>query len=86
MIGSNVDVRKKTKNHYYIVNAHIIPTDHERSGIFSVQEEKWTSLTYAGMLSGYMGGYNYHGLVYTVNTIYTPDFLPDKIRKLKHSN
>jgi len=86
MIGNNVDVRMKTIRHYYIVNAHIKPARNERRGVFAAREEKWTSLTYAGMLSGYLGGYNHYGLVYTVNTIYTKSPNETKIRKLIRSN
>jgi len=78
IIGNNIDVRKEKIQHYYIVNAHIKPARNERRGVFAAREEKWTSLTYGGMLSGYMGGYNYHGLMFTVNTIYTTNLFPEK--------
>jgi len=80
ILGYNVDVLKETTKYYYIVNAHIVPDEKERGGYFEAREEIWTSLTYAGMLSGYMGGFNYHGLAYTVNTVYSDTFKQTKIK------
>jgi len=79
LIGYSVDVHKDTINHYYIVHAHIIPTTNESSGIFKAREEKWTSLTYAGMLSGYMGGFNYYGLVYIIQKSLPKELNTNKI-------
>jgi len=80
-IGHNEDALSETIMHVYIVSAHIIPADNERGGVFDVREEKWTSLTYAGSLSGYASGYNYHGLVYSINTIFAKNLMRKRIRK-----
>jgi len=79
LIGYSVDVHKDTINHYYIVHAHIIPTTDDPSGVFKAREEKWTSLTYAGMLSGYLGGFNYHGLVYIIQNSLPKENFTSKI-------
>jgi len=44
--------------------------------------EKFTTLTYAGHLPGYTMGYNEHGLIYTVNTLFPKETLPGRTRKI----
>ncbi|XP_011495510.1 PREDICTED: uncharacterized protein LOC105360318 [Ceratosolen solmsi marchali] len=61
ILGHNEDALRETMNHWYLVDAHIIELGY--------QEEKFTSLSYAGFLPGYTMGYNHHGLVYSINTL-----------------
>ncbi|XP_014236027.1 uncharacterized protein LOC106658534 [Trichogramma pretiosum] len=61
ILGHNEDALAETLNHWYIVDAHVQEPD--------LPEEKFTSLSYAGFLPGYTMGYNYHGLVYCINTL-----------------
>ncbi|XP_076170285.1 C45 family peptidase tan [Ptiloglossa arizonensis] len=61
LLGHNEDALSETLNHWYLVSAHVLEP--------GSKEEKFTSLSYAGFLPGYTMGYNYHGLVYTVNTL-----------------
>lgn len=73
-------------NRFYIVSAHIKPRFEEGGGVFPVREEKWEAMTYAGSLSGYASGHNYHGLVFTVNTIFGKKIISNKIRELFYFN
>ncbi|XP_031828088.1 C45 family peptidase tan [Nomia melanderi] len=61
ILGHNEDALSETLNHWYLVSAHLLEPGY--------QEEKFTSLSYAGFLPGYTMGYNHHGLVYTINTL-----------------
>ncbi|KAH0949477.1 hypothetical protein HN011_005311 [Eciton burchellii] len=61
IIGHNEDALTETLNHWYLVSAHVVEEGY--------REEKFTSLSYAGFLPGYTMGYNYHGLVYSINTL-----------------
>ncbi|XP_043287183.1 uncharacterized protein tan [Venturia canescens] len=61
ILGHNEDALSETMNHWYLVSAHVIEP--------GLREEKFTSLSYAGFLPGYTMGYNFHGLVYTINTL-----------------
>ncbi|XP_054012976.1 beta-alanyl-dopamine/carcinine hydrolase [Hylaeus anthracinus] len=61
ILGHNEDALGETLNYWYLVSAHVLEP--------GCKEEKFTSLSYAGFLPGYTMGYNYHGLVYTVNTL-----------------
>jgi len=81
-IGHNEDALNTTINHFYIVSAHIKPTGEEGDGIFPIREEKWEAMTYAGSLSGYASGHNYHGLVFSINTIFAKKLSRNKIREL----
>ncbi|KAF0747070.1 Uncharacterized protein FWK35_00031943, partial [Aphis craccivora] len=81
-IGHNEDALNATINHFYIVSAHIMPKGEEGGGIFPVREEKWEAMTYAGSLSGYASGYNFHGLVFTINTIFAKKLINNKIPRV----
>jgi len=59
----------------YIVSAEIVGPHGEKL-------EKFTTLSYAGHLPGYTMGYNEHGLVYSVNTIFLKNTFPEKTRKI----
>ncbi|CAL7943972.1 unnamed protein product [Xylocopa violacea] len=61
ILGHNEDALSEILNYWYLVSAHVIEP--------GCREEKFTSLSYAGFLPGYTMGYNYHGLVYTINTL-----------------
>ena len=63
----------ETLNHWYIVDAHVIENGQ--------REEKFTSLSYAGFLPGYTMGYNYHGLIFTINTLSAAKLRSGKTRK-----
>lgn len=52
-------------NHCYIVHAHII----EMEGDKTVCEEKFSSLCYAGHLPGFCMNVNQHGFVYSINVV-----------------
>lgn len=67
VLGHTEDAFSETLNHFYIMSAHIIPTDEdkERGAI----EERFASLCYAGHLPGYTMGYNENGLVFSINTL-----------------
>ncbi|KAJ8925081.1 hypothetical protein NQ315_001253 [Exocentrus adspersus] len=67
ILGHTEDALSDTLNHFYLVSAHIISD--KPQGRWSVKEEKFTSLCYAGHLPGYTMGYNHHGLVFTINTL-----------------
>ncbi|XP_060836567.1 beta-alanyl-dopamine/carcinine hydrolase-like isoform X2 [Rhopalosiphum padi] len=78
-IGHNEDALSATINRFYIVSAHIKPKGEEGGGVFPVREEKWEAMTYAGSLSGYASGYNFDGLVFTINTIFAKKLNKKKI-------
>ncbi|XP_076649599.1 C45 family peptidase tan [Halictus rubicundus] len=61
ILGHNEDALSETLNHWYLVSAHVVEP--------GCKEEKFTSLSYAGFLPGYTMGYNYHGLIFTINTL-----------------
>jgi len=84
-IGHNEDALNAMINHFYIVSAHIKPCSEEGGGIFPIREEKWEAMTYAGSLPGYASGHNYHGLVFSVNTIFTKKLHINKIREFNYT-
>ncbi|KAG5888617.1 hypothetical protein JTB14_022633 [Gonioctena quinquepunctata] len=67
ILGHTEDALSEALNHFYFVSAHIISD--KPQGKWKVQEEKFTSLCYAGHLPGYTMGYNHHGLIFTINTL-----------------
>ncbi|XP_020290014.1 uncharacterized protein LOC109857766 [Pseudomyrmex gracilis] len=71
ILGHNEDAYSETLNHWYLVSAHVVEAGY--------REEKFTSLSYAGFLPGYTMGYNYHGLVYSINTLSAATLRPGKI-------
>jgi hypothetical protein len=73
IIGHTEDACPEFLNNVYIVSAEILGDQGEKL-------EKFTTLTYAGHLPGYTMGYNEHGLVYTVNTLFPKENLPGKTR------
>lgn len=76
LLGHTEDALPGTLNHFYFVSAHIISDKPE--GKWGVQEEKFTSLCYAGHLPGYTMNYNHHGLVFSINTLSARDLQPGK--------
>ncbi|EDW26055.1 GL22418, partial [Drosophila persimilis] len=67
LLGHTEDALTETLNHYYFVDAHIISD--KPQGKYNVKEEHFMSLCYAGHLPGYTMNQNYHGLVFSINTI-----------------
>ncbi|XP_058808214.1 beta-alanyl-dopamine/carcinine hydrolase-like [Phymastichus coffea] len=62
ILGHNEDALSETLSRWYLIDAHINEPN--------LPEEKFCSLSYAGFLPGYTMGYNQHGLVFSVNTLY----------------
>ncbi|XP_047543774.1 uncharacterized protein LOC125075944 isoform X1 [Vanessa atalanta] len=67
VLGHTEDAFSETLNHFYIMSAHIIPTQEDRE--LGAIEERFSSLCYAGHLPGYTMGYNENGLVFSINTL-----------------
>ncbi|XP_033245965.1 uncharacterized protein LOC117187423 [Drosophila miranda] len=67
LLGHTEDALTESLNHYYFVDAHIISD--KPQGKYNVKEEHFMSLCYAGHLPGYTMNQNYHGLVFSINTI-----------------
>lgn len=65
LLGHTEDALAEIKGHIYIVSAEILSDSDEK-----VVLEKFTTLCYAGTLMGYTMGYNSHGMIYSVNTIF----------------
>ncbi|XP_057335239.1 beta-alanyl-dopamine/carcinine hydrolase [Microplitis mediator] len=61
ILGHNEDALSETLNYWYIVCADIVEPGYKK--------EKFSSLSYAGFLPGYTMGFNYHGLVFSINTL-----------------
>lgn len=83
MLGHTEDAMSETVNNYYIISAHVVPGEDESGGLFAARDEKFEALAYAGHLPGYASGHNYHGLVFSINTIFVSEPLRGKIRKCK---
>lgn len=81
MLGHTEDALSETVNNYYIVAAHVVPGVAEMGGVFGAREEKFEALAYAGHLPGYASGHNYHGLVFSINTIFVSQPLRGRIRE-----
>lgn len=82
-MGHTEDALPGTLNHFYFVSAHIISDKPE--GKWGVQEEKFTSLCYAGHLPGYTMNYNHHGLVFSINTLSARNLQPGKTRRIANT-
>ncbi|XP_062537270.1 beta-alanyl-dopamine/carcinine hydrolase isoform X3 [Armigeres subalbatus] len=67
ILAHTEDALSEVLNHYYFVSAHIVSDSPQ--GKYNVTEERFTSLCYAGHLPGYTMNYNYHGLVFSINTL-----------------
>nr|QHN70677.1 tan [Limenitis arthemis astyanax] len=67
VLGHTEDAFSETLNHFYIMSAHIIPTEEDRE--LGAIEERFASLCYAGHMPGYTMGYNENGLVFSINTL-----------------
>ncbi|XP_063633091.1 beta-alanyl-dopamine/carcinine hydrolase isoform X3 [Cydia splendana] len=67
ILGHNEDAFASTLNHWYIVSAHVTPTDEDRK--HGAVGERYSSLCYAGHMPGYTMGFNEHGLVFSINTL-----------------
>eukprot|EP00095_Tigriopus_kingsejongensis_P003056 maker-scaffold101_size371023-snap-gene-0.20 protein:Tk03056 transcript:maker-scaffold101_size371023-snap-gene-0.20-mRNA-1 annotation:"leucine-rich repeat-containing protein 48-like isoform x3" len=72
VLGHSQDFSPDAINQGYIVNAHILEA--EPRGKYGLAEEKFSAFCLPGMLPGLFMGYNYHGMVFTVNTISTGKF------------
>ncbi|CAL8135580.1 unnamed protein product [Orchesella dallaii] len=71
IIGHTEDACPEFLNNVFLVSAHIVNNE-------GTTLEKFTTLTYAGYLPGYTMGYNHHGMIYTVNTIFPKMTLPNR--------
>ncbi|XP_038216136.1 acyl-coenzyme A:6-aminopenicillanic-acid-acyltransferase 40 kDa form isoform X1 [Zerene cesonia] len=67
VLAHTEDAFSETLNHFYIMSAHIIPTQEDRD--HGAVEERFASLCYAGHMPGYTMGYNENGLVFSINTL-----------------
>lgn len=67
VLGHTEDAFGETLNHFYIMSAHIIPSQEDKE--HGAIEERFASLCYAGHLPGYTMGYNENGLVFSINTL-----------------
>lgn len=74
VLGHTEDAFSETLNHFYILAAHIIPTEEDRNK--GAVEERFASLCYAGQLPGYTMGFTEHGLVFSINTLSPRDLKP----------
>ncbi|XP_050527413.1 uncharacterized protein LOC126897679 [Daktulosphaira vitifoliae] len=68
-LGHTEDAFSASEDNFYIIAAHIIPSKNESGGVFKAREEKFEALAYAGHLPGLASGHNYHGLVFSINTL-----------------
>ncbi|VVC86170.1 uncharacterized protein LOC126978819 isoform X2 [Leptidea sinapis] len=67
ILGHTEDAFHETLNHFYIMSAHIIPTEEDKK--LGAVEERFASLCYAGHMPGYTMGFNANGLVFSINTL-----------------
>ncbi|CAK1554038.1 unnamed protein product [Leptosia nina] len=67
VLAHTEDAFSETLNHFYIMSAHIIPTQEDKE--LGAREERFASLCYAGHMPGYTMGYNANGLVFSINTL-----------------
>uniref|UniRef100_A0A1B6DIH8 Peptidase C45 hydrolase domain-containing protein n=2 Tax=Clastoptera arizonana TaxID=38151 RepID=A0A1B6DIH8_9HEMI len=67
ILGHTEDAFSEYLNHIYFVSAHIIESSPQ--GRWSVREERFTSLCYAGHLPGFTMSYNHHGMIFSVNIL-----------------
>ncbi|CAH4038991.1 uncharacterized protein LOC123718519 isoform X1 [Pieris brassicae] len=67
ILAHTEDAFSETLNHFYIMSAHIIPTQEDKD--LGAVEERFASLCYAGHMPGYTMGYNGNGLVFSINTL-----------------
>jgi hypothetical protein len=73
IIGHTEDAPLELLNNVFIVCAEIIGENGKRL-------EKFSTLAYAGCLPGYTMGFNEHGFVHTINTLYPLENRPGKTR------
>ncbi|GBP87600.1 hypothetical protein EVAR_99655_1 [Eumeta japonica] len=78
LLGHTEDAFKETLNHWYILSAHIVPSEEERSQ--GAREERFTSLCYAGQLPGYTMGHTAAGMVFSINTLSPRRLRPGRTR------
>lgn len=83
LLGHTEDALCETVNHFYVMAVHVMPGENEKGGTFPAREEKFEAVTYAGHLPGYASGHNYHGLVFSINTIFVSKPLRGKIREYR---
>ncbi|XP_050546832.1 uncharacterized protein LOC126908630 isoform X1 [Daktulosphaira vitifoliae] len=78
-LGHTEDALAETEDNYYIIAAHVMPGEDELNGVFQAREEKFEALAYAGHLPGYASGHNFHGVVFSINTIFVTKPLRGRI-------
>ncbi|XP_050420912.1 uncharacterized protein LOC126833544 isoform X2 [Adelges cooleyi] len=78
-LGHTEDALASAEDNYYIIAAHVLPSENESGGLFKAREEKFEALAYAGHLPGYASGHNHHGVVFSINTIFVNSPLRGRI-------
>ncbi|CAG0917067.1 unnamed protein product [Notodromas monacha] len=68
-IGHNEDALPEFLNHWYVIKATIDDVDRDGPEGKHV-EERFVSVSYAGLLPGFCLGWNNHGLAYTINVLF----------------
>ncbi|XP_059089742.1 beta-alanyl-dopamine/carcinine hydrolase-like [Tigriopus californicus] len=68
-LGHSQDFSPDSINLGYVVSAHILEA--APRGRYGVSEEKFSAFCLPGMLPGLFMGYNYYGMVFSINTIST---------------
>lgn len=76
VLGHTEDTCPEFLNNIYIVAAEIMGENGEIL-------EKFSTMAYAGHLPGYTMGFNAHGLVYSINTLYPQRTNPAGTRKIR---
>lgn len=74
IVAQNEDAFPEHANNIYIVVADIVDKSGKRL-------EKFSALCYPGMLPGVAMGYNYKGLVFTINTLVPRNTFDNGTRK-----
>lgn len=72
-MGHTEDALRQITNNFYIISAEILSDDGSSSIL-----EKFTSLVYPGTLPGGTMGYNDHGIIYSMNSIFPKNTFPKR--------
>lgn len=75
ILGHTEDAMTEIKDHIYIISAEILSKSETNSADAGEENdvvilEKFTTFCYGATLMGYTMGYNNHGMIYSVNTIF----------------
>ena len=72
LVGHTEDALIQIINTFYIISAEVTSEDGD------IVLEKFTTLTYPGQLPGGTMGFNHHGLVHTMNSIFPKEAFPSR--------